>query len=182
MGVDVDELADRHILDQTKNQHDGRYELLHVLHEVQCCVLNGRFRESDNGFTNVTPKGVSVVNYVIVRMPSLKQCLSFKLETFTEIIKYTKSQGLVHTKSRIPDHAMLSMVLEFESRLCNKKVNDDGHSVKTGKKYKFSTMPDDFFKDDVAKVKLQKMIYDILLCQEYQQAVDNLYSGITKKH
>ena len=51
--------------------------------------------------------GVSVVDYFIVPMHDLKQCLSSKVETCTEIAKYTKSQRLVHAKGRIPDHAML---------------------------------------------------------------------------
>ena len=172
----VDMIPEREILDTGSNLHGQA--LIEFLLESQCCLLNGRFKPEQNAFTNITGKGSSVVDYMIVPHVNFKNCTSFSVETCSDIINVTRTQGYVNSKSKLPDHCLLSMTFHFDSRV--KIQQDSSKNTKDRVYYKLDKIPPDFLDDDVSRESLLQLIREIELCQETQNDIDKIYSSLCK--
>ena len=171
----IDDIPSRQVLDETKNQHGMAF--VEFLREANCCVLNGRFDHTSNAYTSVTTKGNSVVDYFIVPVNDFKCCKCFCVESCTEIITNIGLQKYINTKSKLPDHSLLSMYFSFESSL---HIEKDESGSNTKKRFKYDCIPNDFLMDEQGSSYLVKMIDEITLCRENQDNVDKLYDDLVK--
>lgn len=65
-------------VDKTTN-HLGR-ELISTLRALDMYIVNGRFNNiSDDGFTSISSRGMSVVNYIISPIKSFKALSNFRV-------------------------------------------------------------------------------------------------------
>ena len=74
--VDSPSITERKVLDKVTNQH-GK-ELVSSLKALDLCITNGRFNPSDDGFTSISCRGMSVVDYIIAPIKSFKVLSNFK--------------------------------------------------------------------------------------------------------
>ena len=120
---ETDNLPDRAVIDTTVNQHGTA--LIAFLKESRLCILNGRENSINNDFTCTTARGRSVVDYVLTDHVTLKDCTNFGVSSALEICNKQNLMNYVGTKSRLPDHALLSFHLHT-----NVQIRDNGNENK----------------------------------------------------
>ena len=75
---DLDSILARAILNNTKNMHGD--SLINFLNETKMCGLNGRVSPDNNNYTFVSPRGKSIIDYIITDHHSLPYCQKFNIE------------------------------------------------------------------------------------------------------
>ncbi len=60
----IDSLLNRNLLNKTVHGHGEA--LIGFMHDAKLCSLNGRLSLENNNFTCISPKGLSIVDYIIV--------------------------------------------------------------------------------------------------------------------
>ena len=74
--------------------------------------MNGRFGNLNNNYTCIRSNGNSVVDYVACDYQTLKSCKSFKILTPDDLMCNPNVCQHLSGKSRMPDHALLHVILE----------------------------------------------------------------------
>ena len=105
---DTFDIPPRKCLDSTSNKHGS--SLIDFLNACGGCMFNGRFTESDDNYTCIK-NGKSVVDYIICLQEQFSSYANFKVETPAQLSDKYCAQGLISSKSHLPDHAMLSVSL-----------------------------------------------------------------------
>ena len=127
--IKLDSIPARVILDNTKNMHGD--SLIDFLHETKMCVLNGRVSAENNNYTFVSPRGKSVIDYIITDHHSLPYCKKFNIEQCSDIIQEFNLSSLLSDSCKIPDHAILSVkislthydLFEYNTDFINTNIN-----------------------------------------------------------
>ena len=143
------------------------------------CVLNGRFRESDNNFTSVSSKGKSIVNYICVPHDNFPEFQSFQVISPSSLVAKYNFHDCIGERSKLPDHYILKC--EFRYRV---KINDDTTTEQKTptnrilfncRKFKLKTIPEDFLSSDLVRRVFLDLIYRTESSKETQQNVDLVY-------
>ena len=146
--LDTDNILTRKYIDLTKNSHGE--SLIDFLHDSKTCILNGRLSNSEDGYTFVSPRGKSVVDYIITNHDNLSNCLCFKVHYITDLVEKFKLESYLSDTCKIPDHA----ILYTETLTCIEITNDNivvDRNVNNGKYsndkfiFKLHEIPDHFF-------------------------------------
>ena len=111
----VDDIPLRNCIDISCNEYG---ELFHShLNASNMCVLNGRTGDNrQNGFTCISTKGKSVVDYAWVPHEQLHHWNSFRVLRMSTLIDMFE----VHAPESIPDHSVLCWELRLPSTLLSK--------------------------------------------------------------
>ena len=81
---EVDNLHVHKLLDTAKNKHG--YELLNFLVETNTCVCNGRVTPQLNNYTYIHTRGKSVIDYIIIPVDAIKQCIEFQVKNVRDLL------------------------------------------------------------------------------------------------
>ena len=108
---DVDVLPVREVIDHDKNSQGE--EFIDFLHDVKCCVLNGRFSTGKNNFMCISGNGRSVVDYIAVPHYCIDSCSDFTVHTVTELIDKFGLHALIGPRCKPPDHSLLVTTLSL---------------------------------------------------------------------
>ena len=156
----IDCVRKRADIDFHVNQH-GR-SMIEFLQQARFCVLNGRFCTNENDFTCKTTRWCSVVDYMLVPHSNLDLYKQFKVISCNDLIEQFDLFHLLHDKSKIPDHNILSVLFTFKHK-CNyesintQAVNNRSHyTVQVLVKYNFDN-PGEFMKNNNIKKKLDNL-------------------------
>lgn len=57
------------------------------LRDSRMCVLNGRIDPLCDNFTSVSPKGKAVVDYIVVPIDCLEDCLEFQVLLVSQVVE-----------------------------------------------------------------------------------------------
>ncbi|MES9881007.1 MAG: reverse transcriptase family protein [Sedimenticola sp.] len=103
----VDDVTRREVKDHTSNSNGDI--LIDFLVDCGICIVNGRVGTDE--FTYVSPRGSSVVDYVLTPYEQLQFTSDFKVTLMTEL---ASNMGM-EDNSKIPDHSMLTWVMSLPS-------------------------------------------------------------------
>ena len=81
--LDFDDIPKRIPLDETHNDH-GR-SLLNVLIQTKMCILNGCINPLAEGYTSISHRGKSVVDYIIVPHHNIECVTNFKVLSISSL-------------------------------------------------------------------------------------------------
>ena len=161
------DIPPRKCLDSTSNKHGS--SLIDFLNACGGCMLNGRFTESDDNYTCIK-NGKSVVDYIICLQEQFSSYANFKVETPAQLSDKYCAQGLISSKSHLPDHDMLSISLVT----CNLPVYEKSLRKVTSK-YNFKNIPEQFMNNAIWKQSIKDIISDIEKCTHDQVHIDAIY-------
>ena len=161
--ADIDNIPNRVVIDQVKNKHGESF--IDFLIESRMCILNGRLNPLSDGYTSVSTKGSAVVDYIAVCHDNFSNCNSFCVESCTEIISKCTLQNLIGEKCKVPDHALLSSVINLSVSLNDVKhvnpiqVNHCPNSTTyVNQKYDFKHINQNFMQSAEVAATLDKII------------------------
>ena len=160
----VDNIPPRKPLDTGKNAHGEA--LLDFLKDSNTCVLNGRLNPENDNYTYFTSRGSSVVDYVIVPHVSLSDCVHFEVLPVTDITDNNKLYYLLNTKSKAPDHALLTVNINTSEYKALSNTKYDPHINRNEKMnsrifYKFNKKDNKFMNNDNWCLEINNLLYDI---------------------
>ena len=102
----VDEgMCERSVIDHTVNKYGHLF--VNFLISSNCCIVNGR-NTVENDFTSISPKGLSVVDYVIVPYEELANSSKFTVTRASAAYDAAGCVGVTDPTRVIPDHSILS--------------------------------------------------------------------------
>ena len=81
--------------------------------EARMCVLNERLNPLCDSYTSVSTKGSAVVDYIAVSPDNFINCDSFCVNSSTDIVNKLNLQNSTGDKCKIPDHSLLSTVINL---------------------------------------------------------------------
>ena len=117
----VDYVPLRAIIDEYSNNLGD--QLIEFLVDCNLCMLNGR--KGSHDFTNISCKGKSVVDYVIIPHEQLNNIIDFKVHTMSSLISDLNLYGFMS----VPDHSLLEFTIYSNSSLNNTDSNNYCGSV-----------------------------------------------------
>ena len=117
-------------------------ELISTLKALDLCVVNGRFTKSEDGFTSISNKGMSVVDYIISPIMSFKALNNFRVLDPYQIAV----DNNIAVDSSMPDHRILVVDLILNSLPPHRGYNSSNSSGPASK-IQFKTMPEDYMLD-----------------------------------
>ena len=107
-----DNIRRRVPVDRTCNKQGDR--LITFLNDTKCCLINGRVTPEYDNFTSIAGhKGVAVVYYNMVRQTDLDMIKEMKVKTMSELMDQLNLMCMITEDCRLPDHSLLSMVVEL---------------------------------------------------------------------
>ena len=174
---DIDNNPKRNCLDTAVNSHGHTF--LEFLNDSNMCILNGRFKESKDNFTSVSPKGKSVVDYICIPHDNFSEFQSFQVISPSSLVAKYNLHDCIGERSRLPDHYILKC--EFRYR---EVINDDTSSKQKTlpnrtlfncRKFKLKQIPEAFFSSDLVRRAFLDLINRIESSRETQQNVDYVY-------
>jgi len=171
---DTDSLPDRTVIDTIVNQHGKA--LIDFLKESRLCILNGRGDNVNDNFTCTTARGRSVVDYIIIDHATLENSISFNVSSTLEICNNHNLVNLVGTKSKLPDHSLVSFHLNTNVHFLenpNDVENADKPTIR--KKYNFSRKHANFMNNDICRGAIMLLIEQLEITLATQDNIDEFY-------
>ena len=144
----------REAVDKSSNQL-GK-ELISTLKALDLCIVNGRFAKSYDGFTSVSNKGMSVVDYIISPIKSFRALSNFRvLDPYQIAI-----DNNIALDSSMPDHRILAVDLALNS-LSSRKGIKSSNSNGTTNKIKIKAMPEDYLRDPSTVERIEALAVEL---------------------
>ena len=109
------------------------------------CIVNGRFQASDDGFTSVSSKGMSVVDYVISPIKTFNTLSNFRVLD----VQQTAMDRKIPIDSSVPDHRLVIVDMALN--------NHHQHCTTPTTKSQFKTMPTDYLLDPAITDKIESL-------------------------
>ena len=166
----------RGVIDPHVNAHG--HALVDFLIENKLCVLNGRY--ADDGFTCVSPRGSSVVDYICVPHVTLRKCTDFRVISNYDLVDSHHLHDFIGPKSRLPDHCLLICGLSIEVAPPDSDMTSTREGNDVGKRYVLKEVPREFLGSDEAREMLGQIIETIGNWRNVHNEVENLYTSLVK--
>ena len=136
----VDDVPLRNIIDASSNEYGDLFNA----HLTTCnmCTLNGRagLRDKD-GYTCVSSKGRSVVDYAWVPYEQLHYWSAFQVHSITSLIDVFD----LHPPARLPDHNIITWNFRLPDNVVDNVEKDTTVSQTIKEVHVVHTLPEDFF-------------------------------------
>ena len=178
---DIDHIPLRCVIDEVKNQHGSCF--IDFLLESKMCLVNGRISPENNDFTNVSKKGKSLVDYIVVPHENLSSCVHFSVTSCNDILSDFNLVHLIGNNSKVPDHSLLSLTVETSMVITNDKRIAMDHvrpqNINTIR-YSFKNVPNEYMNSEAFRELASKFLVDIDLCRDTLPCVDTLYNNFIK--
>ncbi|MES9883911.1 MAG: reverse transcriptase family protein, partial [Sedimenticola sp.] len=164
----VDMVPHREVIDEGSNKYGSL--LIDFLVDCNMCMLNGRI--GTNGFTHVSHRGRSVVDYMLVPYEQLSSYEGFQVHTMTKIISDLNLQ--IHEK--VSDHSLIECTLLLSHTLIESQSNRDDN---TTARFHVDTLPHSFLNDEAALVEIHSTIQAIENAIQIEQDANLAYYKFT---
>jgi hypothetical protein len=167
---EIDDLPTRKHIDDNVNQHGNA--LIEFLLESKMCVINGRGNPNDDNFTYISPRGRSVVDYIMIPHNIYERCSNFQVRTPTDIIDSLNLTNLLGTRCRAPDHSLLEMELDVG---CDIQTDQSEESAPSStRRFDRRRITENTWSNDAAR--LTTLIDRIELTRQNQAGLDRVYN------
>ncbi len=94
------------------------------MQDAKLCSLNGRLSPENNNFKCISPKGLSIVDYIIVPNNVFHKCNSFNVYTMTETADMCNLAPLIGNQCKLPDHSLLHVNFTLDQLSSNHDNTD----------------------------------------------------------
>ena len=179
----------RKIIDKTSNSHGT------VLHEFlldsKMCFANGRITPENDNYTYVATTGLSVVDYFMMPIDLLEQCVSFHVYTARSLInKFCNIRNMdIDIPGKIPDHSVLQLKIytgysthaqnsesDINANESNEKQegNDKEFLKRYYLRYNVRNIKNDFMQSEVCRQAILLNIDKILESRALQSDIDKM--------
>ncbi len=176
---DIDlELPKRLCIDTVENNHGKSF--IEFLNDNKLCTLNGRFDSSKDNYTYVSSHGSSVVNYIVCPHDNFGYSHDFEVITSKELATKHNLQGLIKTRSKLPDHSLLKVKIMISDSVVCKTPDNTSNVTNNDFRYNTTSIPPDFMNNYEARDKILKLIEMQELSRESQKTVDHCYDVLLK--
>ncbi len=177
---DLDDIEPRKHLEIEYNSHGKAF--IDFLHDVKCCVINGRISPENDNFTSISTKGKSVVDYAFTTHENLQNVLEFHVDTCSDIIEQLNIEYMLSDVCKAPDHSLLTFKIHtspYVTIQC-KYLGSKKYYHGPKRMYNYRNIPDDFMQSPNISQAIGKLIDDILLVRENQGEVDHMYDKVVR--
>ncbi len=93
---DLDNLVTRKYLEEEINNHGKAF--IEFLHDIKCCIVNGRINPDNDNFTSISTKGKVVIDYVFVPHDTIETISEFYVDTCSTIVNCISIDSLFKRK------------------------------------------------------------------------------------
>ncbi len=93
-------------------------------------MMNGR-TEGNYGYTFVSTRGTSVVDYVLVPHEKYKECTAFEVTPCNKLVEQHSLLHLLSEKSKLPDHSVLTLMFGIKGCCMPLPGRPPGESIVT---------------------------------------------------
>ena len=172
---DVDSIPLRNSIDSHINQHGKN--MIEFLQESKFVIINGRGDIGSNDFTCKTSHGSSVVDYFLLPQHCFNHCSGFSVESCNSVVENESLHHLMHNRSRIPDHSVLTLWYKLNSfdLILNSPLNVK-NVKKVKKRFNFKNIPNEFLKQEHCKNQIQDLVLAFNSCPESIEYLDSNYA------
>ena len=188
----IDDIPPRRNIDDVINAHG--HSLLDFVLDTKLCILNGRLSPEHDNYTFLSSRGRSVVDYVITTHEGIDMCKQFKVITCNKLIEENKLQSLINSKSKPPDHSILSLEFMYsygyninnstmEQKSTNsisKPIQQDCNILLNNKMYNFNSRPENFLKSENWKQKITTIVQQLENNIDNQNELDSVFNNLCK--
>ena len=178
-----DDIPIRNVIDTNINQH-GR-ALIDFLQETKMCTLNGRMNPQHDDFTCSTFRGTSVIDYILVSHDTYEKCSNFRVKQCDDLVNEYNLYHLLGERSKIPDHALLCVDIEYSYICSSQDVLNVMLPTKVPannrirEKYNCKSLPCEFLDNDIANNRFENIMQSIMCAETNQENVNSVYQDIT---
>ena len=171
----IDPVIDRNTIDFTLNKHGESF--LDFLKESCMVVTNGRVNGKNN-FTSISSKGKSVVDFVVIPIENIEECINCDVHLVSEMIEDNNFESFISEKCKPPDHSPI--ILSFKPKIIHDlNAEDTSHPINmSSKRYKYDTMSNEFLHNDTWKFVLNSLISGLNHMDTNQNSIDEFYDNM----
>ncbi len=94
------------------------------MQDAKLCSLNGRLSPENNNFSCISPKGLSIVDYIIVSHDVFHKCNTLNVYTMTEAADMCNLAPLIGNWCKLPDHSLLHVNFTLDQLSSNHDNTD----------------------------------------------------------
>ena len=158
-----------------KNSHGDCF--ISFLKENRTIILNGRVTPQYNNYTFVSPRGVSVPDYIVCPVDNLVNCEKFQVLLMSDIVNMF---GMLPPQT-LPDHSFL--IATFSTNTLGPSLAPafgapECSIPKRKSKKNLKKMDSDFFMSDEITNQVLETIRRLEFVNKNQQEIDNLWGEI----
>lgn len=176
----IDDVRKRTVIDNVINAHG--HALIEFLQEAKFCILNGRVCPENDNYTCITPRGRSVVDYLLVPHDLLNKCVKFQVLPMTDLIQELELQCMLSRHCKVPDHALLIVelcvnvsVTASENGTYSTPSPDTHNTHNRYRKYNFKRAGPEFTNSELFNLAMLNIINMIEANRESQAEIDLIY-------
>ncbi len=183
----IDSLPNRNVLDKTVHGHGEA--LIGFMQYAKLCSLNGRLSPENNNFTCISPKDLSIVDYIIVPHDVFHKYNTLNVYTMTEAADTCNLAPLIGNRCKLPDHSLLHVNFTLDQLSSNhdntdyqanlhENLDDDNSNEYKSHRYYFNNVPEFFMSSDSWKNGMIQLICVDILINSIQrlEEFDNAYT------
>ena len=171
----IDPVIDRNTIDYTLNKHGESF--LDFLKESCMVITNGRIN-GENNFTSISSRGKSVVDFVVIPIENIDECVNCSVHLVSEIIEDNNFESFISEKCKPPDHSPLILSFRPKSIRIHDTQTTHHHVNISSKRYKYKTMSNEFLNNDTWKLVLDSLISGLDCTDPVQNSVDVFYDDM----
>ena len=174
--IDGDLIPPRTNPDNIKNSHGDCF--ISFLKENRTIILNGRVTPHYNNYTFVSPRGVSVPDYIVCPVDNLTNCKSFQVLLMTDIVNMF---GLLPPQT-LPDHSFLIATFSTTTSGTTQSIpapaTPEFSVPKRKAKKNLNKIDSTFFMSDEITTQVLETIRKLELINKNQQEIDRIWGEV----
>ncbi len=135
--------------------HGHGEALIGLMQDAKLCSINGRLSQENNTFTCISPKGLLIVDYIMVSHDVFHKCNIFNVYTMTETADMCNLTPLIGNRYKLPDHSLLHVNFTLDQLSSNhdntdynlyENLDDNNNSNEyKSHRYYFNNVPEFFY-------------------------------------
>ncbi len=91
--------------------------LIDFMQDAKLCILNGRISPEIDNYTCISPRGASVVDYIITPHDVYYKCPTLNIYIMTELMDKCNLSLLIGNRCKSPDHSILHVQLKLQTMM-----------------------------------------------------------------
>ena len=180
--VNIDTIPNRVPLDTVHNSFGDA--LIDLLIHAKMCVLNGRGEPKCDNYTFISPRGKSVVDYMMIPYSHLKSVSNFQVHSVSELLrKFDIKPGT----AKIPDHSLLTCVMNLSRYDISHNepgtTSEENEACSYGNQptfrmYEVRNVPQNILSDDISTEAVERIIFRLENDRMTQREFDAIYTNL----
>ena len=103
-------MLNRDVVDFTKNCYGDIF--LEFLKDVKFAVTNGRITKEYYDFTYISPRGKSVIDYILTNVDDLDKCINCKVISITSVLQSDGLYDSLALNCHALDHSVVTVTVK----------------------------------------------------------------------